>query len=258
MEPASPRGRRLSLAGILPNMLTVGALCAGVTAIRFAVEGQFHVALLLILLAAIMDGLDGRLARLLRSESQIGAELDSLCDFVNFGVAPGLIIWLWALQDMRSAGWIAVLIYVVSCLLRLARFNIGNRAIDKGAEKSGFQGVPSPAGALLAFLPMFVAFALDKPQPFNDGLIALYLAFVGAMMIGRFRTPSFKKLSFQAEYVRYVFVGFAALVAALLAYPWATLVALDLVYASIVVVSLFRRAPKPTDLEVEEDLPDGH
>ena len=102
MEPAP---RRLSLIGLVPNMLTVGALCAGLTAIRFAIEGHFRLALLLIVLAAIMDGLDGRIARLLRSESQIGAELDSLCDFVNFGVAPGLILWIWALQDMRAAGY---------------------------------------------------------------------------------------------------------------------------------------------------------
>lgn len=243
-----PRPRRLSLVGLLPNMMTVGALCAGVTAIRFAIEGHFRAALVLILLAAIMDGLDGRLARLLRSESQIGAELDSLCDFVNFGVAPGLILWIWALQDMKAAGWIAVLVYVVSCLLRLARFNLGNRAIDTAAEKTGFQGVPSPAGALLALLPMFLAFATGS-DPVHGAVVAIYMALVGGAMIGRFRTPSFKGLSFEAQYVRYVVVGFAALLAALLAYPWATLVALDVVYICIVVASLVRRAPKkePSD-----------
>lgn len=254
----APEHRRLSLARVLPNMMTVGALCAGVTAIRFAVEGQFKGALLLILLAAIMDGLDGRLARLLKSESKIGAELDSLCDFVNFGVAPGLILWLWALQDMRAAGWIAVLIYVVSCLLRLARFNLGNKELDGPAEKtSGFQGVPSPAGALLAFLPMFAAFAVGESQPFYDGLIAIYMAFVGALMIGRFRTPSFKKISLQARYVRYFFVAFAALLAALLAYPWATLVLVDLVYVVVIVVSLLRQRGEPDPEPPEEDLPDG-
>lgn len=238
MEPAP---RRLSLIGLVPNMLTVGALCAGLTAIRFAIEGHFRLALLLIVLAAIMDGLDGRIARLLRSESQIGAELDSLCDFVNFGVAPGLILWIWALQDMRAAGWIAVLIYAVSCLLRLARFNLGNRAIDKVAEKSGFQGVPSPAGAMLAFLPMFLSFAIDAEQPFHGSIVAIYMAGVGALMIGRFRTPSFKKLTFEARYVRYVVVAFAGLIAALIAYPWATLVALDLIYVGIVGFSMIRR-----------------
>lgn len=254
--------RRLSLARVLPNMMTVGALCAGVTAMRFAVEGQFKGALLLILLAAVMDGLDGRLARLLKSESEIGAELDSLCDFVNFGVAPGLILWLWALQDMRAAGWIAVLIYVVSCLLRLARFNLGNKAADTpaektGAETSGFQGVPSPAGALLVFLPMFAAFAVGEPQPFHGGLIAVYMALVGAAMIGRFRTPSFKKISLQARYVRYFFVAFAALVAALLAYPWATLAGLDIVYVVVVVASLLRRRSDPDPEPPKEDVPDG-
>lgn len=258
--------RRLSLARVLPNMMTVGALCAGVTAIRFAIEGQFKAALLLILLAAIMDGLDGRLARLLKSESKIGAELDSLCDFVNFGVAPGLILWLWALQDMRAAGWIAVLIYVVSCLLRLARFNLGNKELDSdlakalgaAAEKrSGFQGVPSPAGAMLAFLPMFAAFAVGESQPFHGGVIAVYMAVVGALMIGRFHTPSFKKISLQARHVRYFFVAFAALLAALLAYPWATLVGLDLVYVVVIIASLLRRRTDPDPEPPEEDLPDG-
>lgn len=255
MAAEKPTGRKLPLARLLPNFLTVAALCAGVTAIRFAVEGHFKLAIGLILLAAVLDGLDGRLARLLQSESQIGAELDSLCDFVNFGVAPGLIIWLWALQDMKAAGWIAVLIYTVSCLLRLARFNLGNRAIDTTAEKTGFQGVPSPAGAMLCFLPMFAAFTMDAAQPLPAGLVALYMAFVGALMIGRFRTPSFKKISFQAEYVRYIFLGFVALIAALLAYPWVTLVVLDLIYACVVVVSLLRSARRAP--EVEEEPSDG-
>lgn len=256
----TPRPRRMSILGLLPNMMTVGALCAGVTAIRFAFEGRFGAALALIFLAAILDGLDGRLARMLRSESQIGAELDSLCDFVNFGVAPGLILWLWALQDMKAAGWIAVLIYIVSCLLRLARFNVGHRAIDASVEKTGFQGVPSPAGALLAFLPMFGAFAADS-GPLPGGLVAIWMAVVGALMIGRFSTPSFKKVTFEAQYVRYVVVGFAALLAALLAYPWATLAALDLVYLAIIGFSLLRpgltrSAAKPVP-PADTEPPDG-
>lgn len=245
--------RRLPLVRLLPNLMTVSALCAGVTAIRFAVEGHFKLAVALILLAAILDGLDGRLARLLRSESQIGAELDSLCDFVNFGVAPGFIIWLWALQDMKAAGWIAVLVYVVACLMRLARFNLGNRAIDKTAEQTGFQGVPSPAGAMLVFLPMFLAFTLQT-EPFHGGLIALYMALVGGMMVGRFRTPSFKQVSFAARYVRYILLGFVALIAAMLAYPWVTLVAVDLGYLIVVLVSLMRGTSAPTE---EEEPLDG-
>ncbi len=251
----TPRPRRMSVLGLLPNMMTVGALCAGVTAIRFAFEGRFGAALLLIFLAAILDGLDGRLARILRSESQIGAELDSLCDFVNFGVAPGLILWLWALQDMKAAGWIAVLIYIVSCLLRLARFNVGHRAIDASAEKSGFQGVPSPAGALLAFLPMFVAYAVET-GPIAGPLVALWMAAVGALMIGRFRTPSFKKLTFEAQYVRYVVVGFAALLAALLAYPWATLAALDVIYLGVIGAGLLRRPGRATPESAPDTAPD--
>ncbi len=125
-QPLKPRSE-LYLAQLLPNLLTISAMCAGMTGIRFAIIGQFSAAVAMILVAAVLDGLDGRIARLLRSESEIGAELDSLVDFVNFGVAPGLIIYMWGLHNLQSGGWIATLIYAACCLLRLARFNIGNR-----------------------------------------------------------------------------------------------------------------------------------
>ena len=168
----TPR-RVMNLWQLLPNFVTVGALCAGLTAVRFATEGRFGMAVGLIIAAAIMDGLDGRIARLLKSESEIGAELDSLCDFVNFGVAPALVLYLWALQDMRAEGWIACLIYAVACLLRLARFNIGNRQPDN--DSNSFQGVPSPAGALLVLLPIFLSNALGDGTPYANGLVALWM-----------------------------------------------------------------------------------
>jgi CDP-diacylglycerol---serine O-phosphatidyltransferase len=164
-EPLPRARKRLHLVQLIPNFMTVGALCAGLTAVRFAIEGRFGLAVALIIMAAIMDGLDGRLARLLKSESDMGAELDSLCDLVNFGVAPALIIYLWALQGMRAEGWIACLIYAVACLLRLARFNVGNRQPDN--DPNSFQGVPSPMGALLVLLPIFLSNAL------GDGTAAL-------------------------------------------------------------------------------------
>ena len=248
--PPKPRSE-LHLVQLLPNLMTISAMCAGLTGIRFAVSGQFQIAVALILLAAVLDGLDGRLARLLRSESEMGAELDSLVDFVNFGVAPGLVIYMWGLHALQSGGWIATLIYASCCLLRLARFNLGNRPNAEKPVASNFTGVPSPAGAMLAMLPMYVAFMLpEAPMP-PPALLAIYMALIGALMISRVPTPSFKSVTFYADQVRYVFVAFVALVAALLSYPWETMVVIDLGYAVVIVAAVWqnrkaRKArPKP-------------
>ncbi|HOZ33815.1 MAG TPA: phosphatidylcholine/phosphatidylserine synthase, partial [Tabrizicola sp.] len=153
-RPADEPERELLLLKLLPNLVSILALCAGLTAIRFAISGNFAMAVLLIGTAAALDGLDGRLARMLKSESAIGAELDSLCDFVNFGVTPGLVLYLWGLRAETSLGWIAVLVYAVCCMLRLARFNVGSRQVGEAAEKTTFIGVPSPAGAMLVLVPI--------------------------------------------------------------------------------------------------------
>lgn len=235
---------KTTLWQLLPNLLTVGALCVGLTAMRLATEGRFGLAVALIIVAAILDGLDGRLARLLKSESEIGAELDSLCDFVNFGVAPGLVIYLWALQDMRSEGWIAALVYTVACLLRLARFNVGSRDPDR--DSASFQGVPSPMGAMLVLAPIFLAKALGDGTPMAPVGIALWMAFCGALMVARFPTPSFKKISFKTEAASFVVLGFVVLVAALLSYPWQTLALLDVTYLLVLMGSFVKRKPKTT------------
>lgn len=243
-KPAKPFRRKMNLWQLLPNFITVAALCAGLTAIRLASEGRFGLAVALIIGAAILDGLDGRLARLLKSESEIGAELDSLCDFVNFGVAPALVLYMWALQDMRAEGWIAALVYAVACLLRLARFNVGSRSADTPA--GSFQGVPSPAGAMLALLPIFVANALEIPPPEDlDWAIALWMAAVGALMVARFPTPSFKKIAVYPEAVSFIVLGFVVIVAALVTYPWVTLVVMDLAYMAMLVLGLIPRRAKP-------------
>jgi len=227
-EPAPKTPRDLPLLQLVPNLLTIGAICAGLTAIRFAIQGNFQFSVAMIVLAAVLDGLDGRLARLLKSSSEIGAELDSLADFLNFGVAPGLVVYLWALQEARSAGWIAVLIFAVCCVMRLARFNVGNRAPD-AMEKAGFIGVPSPAAGLLALLPLYLA-RLDPRLDPPTVATGLWLVFVGFLMIGRFPTPSIKGVTVGRETVRFVVVGFVAVVALLATYPWATLTACAALY----------------------------
>jgi len=242
--PDSPRPRsELPLVQLLPNLLTIMALCAGLTAIRFAAQGRFGYAVGLTVLAAVLDGLDGRLARLLKQESEIGAELDSLGDFVNFGVAPALTMYFWAFQGWSRAGWIAALIYAVCCVMRLARFNVGQRAATDPAEKADFVGVPSPAGAMLALGPMYLSFTLDHTPALPPGLVAIWLVAVGALMISRMPTPSFKKTTIYTEHARYIVLGFVALVAALLSFPWTTLLALDLAYVAALAVA-FRATRK--------------
>lgn len=241
-EPPRPRSK-LPLVQLLPNFLTIMALCAGLTAIRFAAQGRFGYAIGLMVLAAVLDGLDGRLARLLKQESEIGAELDSLGDFVNFGVAPAMTMYFWAFQGWSRAGWIAALIYAVCCVMRLARFNVGQRAATDPAEKTDFVGVPSPAGAMLALGPIYFSYTFEHAPALPPALVALWLVAVGALMISRMPTPSFKKTMIYAEHARYIVLGFVALVAALLSFPWTTLLALDLAYVAALAVA-FRHARK--------------
>ena len=236
--------RELLVLKLLPNLVSILALCAGLTAIRFAIAGNFAMAILLIGTAAALDGLDGRLARMLKSESAIGAELDSLCDFVNFGVTPALVLYLWGLRPETSLGWIAVLLYAVCCMLRLARFNVGARAVGEAAEKTVFIGVPSPAGAMLALVPMYLAFALDNALVLPPVLVALWMVGIGALMISRVRTPSLKRLTIAADYARYALVGSVMVVAALLTYPWVTLLTLSLAYLAAI-LWLFLRSMRP-------------
>lgn len=242
-EQQVPPRRRMHILQLLPNLISIIALCAGLTAIRFAVEGRFGLSVGLIGLAAALDGIDGRLARMLKSESAIGAELDSLCDLVNFGVTPALVLYYWGMREDTSLGWIAVLIYTVSTMLRLARFNVGNR-LPEGEEKpKGFVGVPSPAGAMLALGPIYLAYAFGpafQPPPFA---VALWMVLVGALMISRIPTPSFKGVRIYAENARFILIGSVALIAALLTYPWVTLLILDLVYL-VAILLVWRKSAK--------------
>lgn len=226
----SDKPREIPLIHLLPNLLTITAICAGLTAIRFGYQGDFETAVRLVLLACILDGLDGRLARLMRSQSPIGAELDSLADFLNFGVAPVLILHAWALQDSPRAGWIAVLSYAICCVLRLARFNVSSRMETTEENSAFFEGVPSPAGAILVMAPMYVSFVLASEPAAPPLVIASYVFCVGLLMISRIPTYSFKNVSISRKYAKFAILGVALLLAALLSYLWATLVVLTLIY----------------------------
>jgi len=248
----SRRGGMTSLPQMLPNIMTLMAICAGLTAIRFAVQGRFDLAVSLILVAAVLDGLDGRLARMLKTESQIGAELDSLADFVNFGVAPGLLVYLWALQDARSEGWIAVLIYVICCVMRLARFNVDSRNPEMQTQaRKGFVGVPSPAGALLVLTPFFIWREFPGLSKAPELVVVVVLIGVGFLLISRIPTPSLKSVSIPAGKVRYLMVGLVAVVAAAFTWPWAVLSIAALGYFALVLVQAVRSLRGKTETHPE-------
>lgn len=235
-----------ALLQLIPNMLTIAAICAGVSAIRFGVQGNYELAVQLIVAAAVLDGVDGWVARLLSSDSKMGAELDSLADFLNFGVAPPLVIYFWTLQDMRNAAWISVLVYVVCCVLRLARFNVSTKDAGddaKGAPSTHFVGVPSPAGALLVMLPMSVSFAFAETPLLPGIFICANMIVVGLLMISRIPTWSFKTVRMSRENVKFYLVAFVVIGAALLTYAWFTLVVLCSGYIGMVIWSLVVKRP---------------
>ena len=236
----APR-RDVALLQLLPNALTLTAIGAGLSAIRAAVEQDFKTAALLILFAALLDGIDGRVARMLGSHSKVGAELDSLADFLNFGVAAPLMLYFWALQDYRKIGWIAVLIFAVCCVLRLARFNVDAKSEDPGPKADHFVGVPSPAGAMLVLLPMFTSFAFADAAVLPDPVLCVYMTLIGLLMISGIRTASFKSARIAPGNVRYVLLGVVVLISAVLTYPWITLVALCVAYIMAVVWGAVRR-----------------
>ncbi|MEG3620274.1 CDP-diacylglycerol--serine O-phosphatidyltransferase [Magnetovibrio sp. PR-2] len=223
-----PKRRRLNLNVMIPNMLTLIALCSGLTAIRFAYEGQWEHACLAILAAAILDTLDGRVARMLKGTSKFGAELDSLSDILSFGVAPPMMLYFWALEDFGRFGWILVMLFTVSCALRLARFNTAAEDPDPPAWASTFfSGVPAPAAAGLVLLPMIASFNL--PEDFvrdyvrRPELVATFALVVSILMVSSIPTYSFKKVKLSPKLVLPFLVLFVVVIASLIGAPWVTL-----------------------------------
>ncbi len=237
-KPPVAKKRQVPVLQLLPNLLTIIAICAGLTAIRFAYVGDFERAVHLILVACVLDGLDGRLARAMNAESPIGAELDSLADFLNFGVAPALILHSWTLQDFPGAGWIAVLTYAICCVLRLARFNVSNRLKTDETASDFFVGIPAPAGAVLVLLPMVLSFAgLGLPIA-SHVITAVYVCLIGLLLISRIPTYSFKNVAIERGSSKFVLLGSVLLIAALLTYLWATLAVLSFIYIGCVIWGL--------------------
>jgi CDP-diacylglycerol---serine O-phosphatidyltransferase len=225
-DPRNPELRRrrfrpIPVRMLVPNVITLLAICAGLTAIRLSTEGRMELAVAAIVFAAILDGLDGRVARMIKGQSKFGAELDSLADFVNFGVAPGLILYFWQLHELNNGGWIAAMVFAISGGLRLARFNATMDDPNKPAFATNyFTGVPAPAGAITVLLPIYIAF-LGLPR-LPATLTALYTLVIAFLMVSRLPVFSGKTVRMRVppEMVLPVFVSVVFFIALLIGYPW--------------------------------------
>jgi len=226
------RPQRIKLRHLVPSIVTVFAICAGLTSVRMSLEGHLQASLYFILLAVFLDAADGKLARFLDTASPFGAELDSLADFFNFGIAPGLVIYntLYLGGQHASIGWLAVLILAVCCALRLARFNLSTHRPDVTLKKDGFfVGVPAPALACLALMPIFLHLSGWQNTDFPV-LRALYIIGVGLLAVSTIPTYSIKHASIKRTHLPFAVVGSVVLVVCLTVYPWPTLIVANLLY----------------------------
>jgi CDP-diacylglycerol--serine O-phosphatidyltransferase len=227
------------LVRIIPNVITIMALCTGLSAIRFALLQQWELAVSLILIAAILDALDGRIARFLRADSHFGAELDSLSDFISFGVAPAVVVYLYTLHLWKGTGWALALFFSTCMALRLARFNTSVDTPKPDWIKQFSVGVPAPAGAFLALLPLMVSFALEESFQSLPLLFAVSLLASGLLMISRIPTYVLKSARIPHSYVRPLLMGVAIVVAALFSAPWWTLSIAAVLYLCSIPVSVY-------------------
>lgn len=234
-------GRGLSLRAMLPNAITAAALCAGLTGVRFAIEEQWAYAVLAVALAGVLDGIDGRIARLLNAQSRFGAELDSLADSISFGMAPALILYMWALQDLDRFGWFAALGFAICMALRLARFNARIDVEDQPHKSAGFlTGVPAPVGAGLAFTPCYLWIETGMDIFRDPVILAIWLAVIAILLISNMATLSWTAIRPRRD-VRLPLLAFSAMAfAALLLEPWWTLTAISAVYLALMPYALIK------------------
>ncbi len=242
---------RIPVRMLVPNFFTLLGLCAGLTAIRMSIEGRYEFALAAIVFAALLDGIDGRIARLLKASSRFGAELDSLADFVNFGVAPAFMIFTWGLGDLKSFGWICVLVFSLASALRLARFNV---AIDDDRPKwqsNYFMGMPTPAAAIVVLLPIYLEhLGLDlRESVFLMHLVLIYVLAIAFMMVSTVPTFSGKLMGERIgrEWVLPIFIVAVGVVAYLVTYPYRTLTVASLAYLAAIPLSWRRFHDKERD-----------
>lgn len=242
-DPAPTRGtgRGLPLRALLPNAITAAALCAGLTGIRFAIGQDWSAAVFAIILAGLLDGIDGRIARMLKAQSRFGAELDSLADSLSFGTAPAIVIYLWSLSDVPRFGWFAALAFAVACALRLARFNAQIDMDIQPHKSAGFlTGIPAPVGAGLAFLPFYLWQASGLAVFREPALVGPWVAFIALLMISNLATLSWASLRPRRTVRLWLILIAGLLFAALLQEPFWTLTVICVGYLFTVPIGIIR------------------
>lgn len=259
--PGQGRLRTLSFNKIIPNIITLLALSAGLTSIRYGLREEFERAVMAIFLAAVLDGIDGRIARMLKGTSKFGAELDSLSDFISFGVAPAVLLYLWTMEGAGGIGWALCLLIAVCAALRLARFNtmLGEPDPPSWAHNY-FVGVPAPAGAFLVLLPMVLWFKFEAPAFESPWFVGAFAVGVGFLMVSRIPTYSFKRFRVPAKWVLPLMIVVGLLAAFLVTEPWATLGVIGLIYLAGIPFSMrsyrtlqARAAANPGALSEDEE-----
>lgn len=259
-RPRRARIKAQSLNRMIPNILTMLALCAGLTSMRYGLEQKWEPAILSLVVAAILDTLDGRLARLLQGTSKFGAELDSLSDFIGFGVAPALLLYLWTMNTAGPFGWVVVLFFSVCCALRLARFNTNIDEPEPPAwAKNYFTGVPAPAGAGLVLLPMILSFQIDSGFLRSPVLVAFVIIVVGIMLVSQMPTYSFKNLRVQHRFVLVTMLIVGLFGAMIVSAPWLTLTIILIAYLITMPFSLksFRTQKEEAEALQPTDTPEA-
>ena len=224
---------------ILPNMLTLIGVCIGLTSIRFALDGRFEFAIVAIILAAVIDGLDGRIARLIKGTSKVGKELDSLTDMISFGVAPAFIMYFWKLNTLGRFGWLVCLIYVICVALRLARFNV-NSSQEPSWRDNFFEGVPSPAGGILVLTPLIFSMTNFEFITINyDIVVPIFFIVTSLLLISKFPSYSFKKIVIQRKTTIFLLFGIVLFFGLLLIYPFNVIAISAIIYLAMLPISFF-------------------
>jgi len=224
---------------ILPNMLTLIGVCIGLTSIRFALDGKFEFAIIAIIFAALIDGLDGRIARLIKGTSKVGKELDSLTDMISFGVAPAFIMYFWKLNTLGRFGWLVCLIYVICVALRLARFNVNSNQ-EPSWRDNFFEGVPSPAGGILVLTPLIVSVSNFDYITLNyDIIVPAFFIVTSLLLISKFPSYSFKKIVIQRKATIFLLFGIVLFFGLLLIYPFNVIAISSIIYLLMLPISFF-------------------
>ena len=246
---------------ILPNMLTLIGVCIGLTSIRFALDGRFELAIIAIMFAALIDGLDGRIARLIKGTSKVGKELDSLTDMISFGVAPAFIMFFWKLNTLGRFGWLLCLIYVICVALRLARFNV-NSGQEPSWKDNFFEGVPSPAGGILVLTPLIISLSgFDFFELNYNIIVPTFFILTSLLLISKFPTYSFKKIIIPRRTTIFLLFGIVLFFGLLLIYTFNVIAVSTIIYLLLLPISFFhfqkiKRQHENDRIQDEDDLED--